>query len=752
MVEYLYDLIIAIPMAIIIAIANMNRIGLEASSSAVYFCICAVIMIYASERHIRSEARGLVYLIPILGFAGLVAVSDSGSIKDAVISYQWFIWSVLLAIFGLLIARLTAINKWSLRLIAITLIGYMSYALYTNTRIDKLTVSLVMFMLLIFVIAELQYGWKKKGYTEIKGHIVFLSPFIIVPCLVIALSNAPKNPYDWKLFTKLMYIASEKIKGQISLINAGNDDYIEHGIGFSDSNRLVDNLNKNDKDIMDLTYARRAESPMYLRGCIYDTFENQQWITTYSETHNDYLMDTMETIAAIYTYDGDFTSYYMRDVTINVHYNMFNTKYIFLPSKVRLGGERIDDMNLVRTGDNYMFDKQRGYGTTYTFRYYMLNRTNPELHILMEQAGNLDSDIWQNVDTKFFSSYDCDKTYDSYLQYKDRVYQVYLEDIELSPELRAYMDQVYEGAETDIDKLERIEEMLSGYTYTLSPGPLPEDINTASEYLDYFILEKQEGYCSYFATAFILLARAEGIPARYVEGFRVVKGNQNVTTVSSSDSHGWPEAYIEGFGWVNFEPTPGCRRYSGWTPTDPASISSNSVSTSDNNSNVIYSMAHSEGADKEESFEDAEVTQADWKPVAIGIGSFLIVIVLIYVIDRITVNMWYQKLGNEKKHLVIYHRIIKILGSLGYSLGVSETLEELNERIRYIRTPENDGPCIPVSVKEFLVTREEVIYGNKNISDEERVCAEQAYKDILLALKSQKKWFYIRKLIVERIE
>ena len=53
------------------------------------------------------------------------------------------------------------------------------------------------------------------------------------------------------------------------------------------------------------------------------------------------------------------------------------------------------------------------------------------------------------------------------------------------------------------------------------------------------------------------MTRAAGIPARYVEGF-VLPGdadNDGYYHVTNQNAHAWVEVYLEGVGWVSFEPT-----------------------------------------------------------------------------------------------------------------------------------------------------------------------------------------------------
>lgn len=92
------------------------------------------------------------------------------------------------------------------------------------------------------------------------------------------------------------------------------------------------------------------------------------------------------------------------------------------------------------------------------------------------------------------------------------------------------------------------------YAYTLTPGNLPE----GQDFVDYFLFEVKEGYCVYFGTALTVMLRIAGVPARYVEGFKmseeVLDGEY---IIRNSDAHAWTEVLIdENNGiWQTFDAT-----------------------------------------------------------------------------------------------------------------------------------------------------------------------------------------------------
>jgi len=73
------------------------------------------------------------------------------------------------------------------------------------------------------------------------------------------------------------------------------------------------------------------------------------------------------------------------------------------------------------------------------------------------------------------------------------------------------------------------------------------------------LFDLQKGYCDYYATAMVVLARAGGLPARMVKGYAsgTYDADNARYVVTAADAHSWVEVYFPGYGWVEFEPTGG---------------------------------------------------------------------------------------------------------------------------------------------------------------------------------------------------
>ena len=90
-----------------------------------------------------------------------------------------------------------------------------------------------------------------------------------------------------------------------------------------------------------------------------------------------------------------------------------------------------------------------------------------------------------------------------------------------------------------------------GFSYTLAPAPLGRNA------VDDFLFNTREGFCEHYASAFTVLMRAAGIPARVVTGYQGGYWNKlgNYLLVRNSDAHAWSEVWLDGRGWVRVDPT-----------------------------------------------------------------------------------------------------------------------------------------------------------------------------------------------------
>jgi len=109
------------------------------------------------------------------------------------------------------------------------------------------------------------------------------------------------------------------------------------------------------------------------------------------------------------------------------------------------------------------------------------------------------------------------------------------------------------ASSNDFEILERALRFLSEgrYAYTLEPPLL--GIHSVDE----FLFQTRAGFCEHFASAFVFLMRAAGVPARVVTGYQGGELNpvDRILTVRQSDAHAWAEVHMAGRGWTRVDPT-----------------------------------------------------------------------------------------------------------------------------------------------------------------------------------------------------
>lgn len=139
--------------------------------------------------------------------------------------------------------------------------------------------------------------------------------------------------------------------------------------------------------------------------------------------------------------------------------------------------------------------------------------------------------------------------------YSSTVISLYLQlPAHLDPRLADLAAEWTVGAATPYDRAVAIESALRQLPYTLDVPAPPAN----REVVAWFLFDLRRGYCDYFASAMVMLARLSGVPARLAIGY--APGDYDETTdthiVTELSAHSWPELYFPGAGWVRFEPTP----------------------------------------------------------------------------------------------------------------------------------------------------------------------------------------------------
>lgn len=236
--------------------------------------------------------------------------------------------------------------------------------------------------------------------------------------------------------------------------------------------------------------------------------------------------------------------------------------------------------------------------------------------------------------------------------YPDWVKKYYLQlPKEISLQLQGLAGDISASGLTAYDKAELINLYLRReiqYQQALEETP-PENRDPVL----WVLLDYKKGFCTYYASAEVLLLRAIGIPARIAVGF--VEGEYDEIkrqyNVKYRDAHAWAEVYFPGIGWVVFEPT--SSQYPLQRPETrdrPREYVSEFHSANDDKLN--YTPAPTSEADQSQpTYESVEVGASALEPSFLRIIIFLLIPLFLYLIFVVV------------RHLSLNNRIPMVLAA-----------------------------------------------------------------------------------------
>ena len=124
---------------------------------------------------------------------------------------------------------------------------------------------------------------------------------------------------------------------------------------------------------------------------------------------------------------------------------------------------------------------------------------------------------------------------------------------ELPTRVISLAHSIAEQVTTPYDQATALERYLRAFPYNEQVAPPP----AGRDGVDYFLFNRREGYCTHYASALVVMARALGIPARLAAGYSSGEydAEGEIFIISRANGHAWAEVFFPEYGWVEFEPT-----------------------------------------------------------------------------------------------------------------------------------------------------------------------------------------------------
>ncbi len=374
---------------------------------------------------------------------------------------------------------------------------------------------------------------------------------LIITNIMISVMNyeRPQSIDDFRsnVKTAVEEFSFDDIQGSIERIKLS---FSNSSTGGSNNGKLGQHSSLKYKNITDLVVevSSNPYETLYLKSYVGAVYTGNSWdaISNRLYEKNSSLFDEMDKYGV---YPQDFLLYNRAEFV-----NPFYTNYIKITP------------NYKRHETNYV-------------PYYALNKNDEFTYINDTTVALEDKQEYTFTFKNMKGSYGTIDNFNNYYQYdtsynmnviensyRDFVYDNYtsLPDNKSMDELREHYSNIFENSNSQYVALSKIQVALAeDAKYSLSPGKTPKN----RDFVNFFLLENNEGYCTHFASAGAVLSRMAGIPTRYVTGYVVPKSEFNSSNTTEDSTykinvkdryaHAWVEVYLDGTGWVPYEFTPG---------------------------------------------------------------------------------------------------------------------------------------------------------------------------------------------------
>lgn len=595
------------------------------------------------------------------------------------------------------------------------------------------------FVYLALVCAQyLQGRLPKKQKHSPAQCMAWLLPFFALYGLLLAILPVRETPYDWQWVQNICETVRESVLTAVHALPFGNpEDFTAGYTDFSQDASLPGSIEKRDRKIMDLQSSNKFYTNLYLTGQIYDTFDGRTWRQESEPPSYDRILDTLTTLQACKSRRESYWTDYLRPSSLTVRYLDFRTRYLFAPSKTQAVSQQGRSLAPRTRQGRLEFDRPKSYGTEYTLDFYQMNTGQDAFYLLLEESGSLSADESKRLSDSYASLGIGELSPQKLSDYQTSIKETYGQISPLPTSVTGWLQKATKGCETDIQKLCAIEQALSCYTYHAAPGVLPASVTDAGSFLAYFLGESRQGYCAHFASAFVLLSRAQGIPARYVQGYLVPAKGKSSITVTSGMAHAWPEAYVAGFGWIPFEPTPGYGHlcHATWqmrqqTAQSPSPIAVPAAPAVSQQAPVLPQRTPPPKTQKAPAVLPALVRR-----FATLLPFLFFLAALFWLLEKKAAALTYQKLSPKEQFLREMRQYLRLLSALSKRRGENETIAQFRQKA-LAALP--DGQCL-----QSLVTYEELLYADK-LPDKNALQKIREEKEILLhVLKQKSRWKYL---------
>lgn len=428
--------------------------------------------------------------------------------------FEYFL-AILIPIFIAVILYINSKNFGWL-IIVLTLIFMFTLGAYTGLAEIKVYI-LIYIILCVFIFCYSRFMKSLKKYKAYAFRVSVDNKKIINYLLIVSVAVGVFSYVGAQAFgTKSIFarIQEYKLKNKNILELDKNKSYDlgQSGYGRSD-NKLGGPISLDHTKI----FRVNADRSYYLKGITKDFYDGFSWSKTeqeYKKLLYDDINNKKQNLEVFLKKNG----LKLTSKTLEVYPEGINTSTLFAPEftfNVQLSSGEV----VYNNSSDFMMRGIEGVGKSYRVHFY---ESDEEEALLKEGKLHL------TYDEKMTSEYK------EYLQLPGNI----------PPEVYSLVYNLTKECKTPEEKVIKIEKYLTNnFIYSLQVSEVPK----GKEFTSYFLFDEKKGYCTYFATACTVLMRIAGVPARYVEGFKMgeEKDSKGFYTITNAEAHAWTEILLD---------------------------------------------------------------------------------------------------------------------------------------------------------------------------------------------------------------
>lgn len=318
------------------------------------------------------------------------------------------------------------------------------------------------------------------------------------------------------------------------------------------------------KTVMTVEAKAGASSNIYLRSFYGDTYENGRWIkkSDFSgmekEYHDASRMTAWQNAIGLATlldgYYDDETNPATEKYTITME--KLSTKYTYLPYCI--DPYSIDAKGDIDFDEDFFITKDKGTKKIEVSACPGFFDGSLETSSLEpEQPLEVNNDFYAAYNNYVMENYTAKQGGDG-IASEDAKWL--LRTGQLTSNMM-YTGYIRENDANRIAAAQLVQQFLTSKAFKYSKNP---PSTGGKDVVENFLSNSRQGFCVHFASAGTMILRQMGVPCRYVSGycakgdsFKSGENDGDICEVKDSQSHAWVEIYLDDFGWIPVEMTPG---------------------------------------------------------------------------------------------------------------------------------------------------------------------------------------------------